>query len=174
MKDLVQVEKIEDHIYILRGQKVILDRDLAELYGVWTFALNQAVKRNKERFPEDFMFSLTRQEILRISQFVISSTGAKTFSLKFSKNVNAFTEQGIAMLSGILKSKRAIKVNIAIMRAFVKLRRILSIHKELAEKLNALEKKFEGHDSQIKTVFDAIRQIMEPKDDREKKIGFLK
>ena len=166
MSDLVPIERIESKIYLIRGQKVMLDRDLAELYGVETFVLNQAVKRNIERFPEDFMFSLTRKEILNISQIVIS--------LKFSKNVNAFTEQGIAMLSGILKSKRAILVNIAIMRAFVRLRHILATHKELARKLEELERKVEGHDVEIRSIFEAIRQLMAPGPaGTGKKIGFL-
>ena len=112
------------------------------------------------------MFSLTRKEILNISQIVIS--------LKFSKNVNAFTEQGIAMLSGILKSKRAILVNIAIMRAFVKLRQILSTHKELAQKLAELERKIEKHDVEIRSIFEAIRQLMSPPEKVVKKVGFLK
>ena len=167
MSHLIPAERIESKIYLIRGQKVMLDRDLAELYGVKTFVLNQAVKRNRERFPEDFMFSLTRQEISSISQFVISS------SIKFSKNVNAFTEQGVAMLSGVLRSRRAVQVNIAIMRAFVKLRRIISTHKELKEKLGQLEKKFTKHDVEIKSIFDAIRQLMMPQK-QSKKIGFLK
>jgi len=152
----------------------MLDKDLADLYGVRTFVLNQAVKRNKERFPEDFMFSLTRKEILSISQFVISSFGANNDTLKFSKNVNAFTEQGLAMLSGILNSKRAIQVNIAIMRAFVKLRQILSTNKELAIKVNELERKFENHDVDIQSIFEAIRQLMEPSPEEKKgRIGFV-
>lgn len=138
----------------------MLDRDLAELYDVKTFVLNQAVKRNRDRFPPDFMFSLTRWEILSISQFVISSLGQQNTSLKFSKNVNAFTEQGIAMLSGILRSKRAVQVNIAIMRAFVRLRAIFFSHKELAQKLKELEQRVGKHNSQIYDIFDAIRKLM--------------
>lgn len=168
MTNLVPAERIEKKIYMIRGRKVMLDKDLAALYGVKTFVLNQAVKRNRLRFPEDFMFSLTRQEILGISQIVISSS-----SIKFSKNVNVFTEQGIAMLSGILNSKRAILVNIAIMRAFVRLRRLISNHKELAQKLSELEGKVEKHDSEITAIFDAIRRLMAPEVVRTKKIGFM-
>jgi hypothetical protein len=172
MANMMPAQRIENKIFLIRGQKVMLDRDLAELYGVKTFVLNQAVRRNKERFPEDFMFSLTKQEILRISQFVISSLRSQLVTLKFSKNVNVFTEQGIAMLSGVLRSKRAIQVNIAIMRAFVKLRQILSTHKELAHKLSQLEKKIEDHDEEIKAIFDAIRRLMAGPEKPKKKIGF--
>ena len=143
----------------------MLDADLAELYQVSTGRLNEQVKRNNDRFPEDFMFSLTREEILSISQIAISS-------LKFSKNVNAFTEQGIAMLSSVLRSKRAVQVNIIIMRAFVKLRQILSTHKEFAEKLKELEDKLGNHDIKIRAIFDALRQLMEPEVKPKRKIGF--
>jgi len=168
MSDLIPVERIENRIYLIRGQKVMLDRDLAELYGVPTFVLNQAVKRNLERFPSDFMFSLTRQEITRISQIVISSS-----TLKFSKNVNVFTEQGIAMLSSVLRSKQAIQVNIAIMRAFVKLRKFIINHKGLAQKIKELENKSEKHDVEIQAIFEAIRRLMEPDEKPIKKIGFV-
>jgi hypothetical protein len=173
MDSLVPLETIENRIYFIRGQKVMLDSDLARLYGVKTFVLNQAVKRNLERFPDDFMFSLSKQEIMRISQIVISSDDRPSSSLKFSKNINVFTEQGIAMLSGVLKSKRAILVNIAIMRAFVRLRKILSSHKELADKLNELEAKFKKHDSQIVGIFEAIRQLMAYEEKPKGKMGFL-
>jgi hypothetical protein len=127
---LIPVERIEKAIYLIRGEKVMLDRDLAELYQVETRVLNQAVGRNHERFPPDFMFELTREEISGISQLVTSST------LKFSKRVSAFTEQGVAMLSTVLRSKRAIHVNIEIMRAFVKLRQMLSSNAELSRRLD--------------------------------------
>lgn len=168
-KSLIPVERIERLILLIRGQKVILDRDLAQLYGVETRVLNQAVRRNIDRFPEDFMFPLTRKEIMRISQFVISSVqpGAKT--LKFSKSVMAFTEHGVAMLSSVLNSPRAVQVNIEIMRTFVRLRRILASHAELARKLDALEKKY---DAQFKVVFDAIRQLMAPPEPKRRSIGF--
>lgn len=149
----IPVERIDSKIYLIRGQKVLLDRDLAELYGVETRALNQAVRRNAERFPADFMFSLTREEIGRISQIVISS------DLKFSNNVNAFTEQGVAMLSSVLRSPRAVQVNIEIMRAFVRMRQLVASSSDLARKLGALEKKY---DAQFKVVFDAIRALMSP------------
>lgn len=156
MKYLIPLESVEQRILLLRGHRVLLDRDLARLYEVETRALNQAVKRNLERFPDDFVISLTREEIMRISQSVISS------DLKYSKSVMAFTEEGVAMLSGILKSKRAVQVNIAIMRVFVRLRALMSAHKDLARKLQALENKY---DAQFKSVFDAIRMLMTPPPD---------
>ena len=164
MEKLIPQEIIEQKIFLIRGQKVMLDRDLARLYGVETKVLNQSVKRNIGRFPQDFMFSLTRKEILRMSQIVTS--------LKFSKNINAFTEQGVAMLSSVLRSKRAIQVNIAIMRAFVKLRKILSAHKELAYKLSELERRIEKHDKEIRGIFEAIRQLMALPEKPKRKIGF--
>ncbi len=163
MESLVPVEVIEKKIFLIRGQKVLLDRDLADLYDVETRALNQAVQRNIKRFPNDFMFTLTREEIMRISQIVTSS------DIKFSKQVRAFTEQGVAMLSGILNSDRAIEVNIQIMRAFVKLREMIATNKDLARRLDNLEKKY---DSQFKVVFDALRALMSPPAKTKRKIGF--
>ena len=160
---------IEGRIFLIRGQKVMLDRDLAMLYGVETRALNQAVRRNIERFPEDFILRLTREEIMRISQFVISSVHPGIKTLKFSKNVMAFTEHGVAMLSSILNSSRAVQVNIQIMRTFAKLREIISQHKDLARRLDDLEKKY---DAQFKVVFDAIRQMMAPPAPKRRPIGF--
>jgi hypothetical protein len=148
---LVEVDRVRNVILFIRGQKVLLDRDLAALYGVETRVLNQAVRRNADRFPPDFMFVLDRNEIMRISQSVISS------KLRFSKNVLAFTEQGVAMLSSVLSSRRAIQVNIEIMRAFVRLRQLLSSNAELARKLAGLERKY---DRKFKIVFDAIRELM--------------
>jgi hypothetical protein len=142
----------------------MLDRDLAMLYGVETRTLNQAVKRNRGRFPDDFMFALSREEIMRISQFVISSP-----KLKYSKKVYAFTEQGVAMLSSVLNSERAIQVNILIMRTFVGLRQLIDRNADLGRKLEMIEKKY---DSQFKVVFEAIRQLMVPKKPPKKKIGF--
>ena len=166
MNDPIPSEKIEKCIFLLRGQKVMLDADLAELYGVETGALKRAVKRNRERFPEDFMFPLTFQEvgILRC-QNGISSWGGHRF-LPY-----AFTEQGVAMLSSVLKSKRAVQVNIEVMRAFVKLREMLASHKDLALKLAEMEKKY---DSQFKVVFDAIRELMAPIEPppKPRRIGF--
>jgi phage regulator Rha-like protein len=163
---LVPLERIGQKILVIRGQKVMLDLDLAELYGVSTGTLNQTVKRQRERFPEDFMFQLTVEEyeILK-SQFVISrGWGGRRFP------PYAFTEQGVAMLSSVLNSKRAIQVNIAIMRAFVWLREMLATHADLARKLNALEKKY---DQQFQVVFEAIRQLMTPpKPAKRRRIGF--
>ena len=165
-KTLVPVEQIEKAILLIRGQKVMLDRDLADLYGVETRTLNQAVGRNLERFPEDFMFPLTREEIMRISQIVISS------KIKYAKRIHAFTEQGVAMLSSVLRSKRAVQVNIEIMRAFVKLREMASTQKELVVKLNELERKIEDHDESIQAIFEAIYRLMTPPEKTAKKIGF--
>ena len=159
----IPIEHIEHAIFLIRGEKVMLDRDLAELYGVETRVLNQAVRRNLERFPSDFMFELTREEITGISQIVTSS------KLKFSKRVTAFTEQGVAMLSSVLRSKRAILVNVEIMRTFVRLRQMLSSNTELAKQLKELERKY---DRQFKVVFDAIRQLMTPPEPKRKQIGF--
>ncbi len=144
----------------------MLDADLAELYGVTTGALNQAIKRNADRFPEDFMFHLTTEEAANLkSQFVISSGwGGRRRSLPL-----AFTEQGVAMLSGVLSSPRAVQVNIAIMRAFVRMRRMLVSHEELARKVNALEEKYDEH---FRVVFDAIRALMEPPKTPRRRIGF--
>jgi hypothetical protein len=155
----IPVERIERAILLVRGQRVMLDRDLATLYGVETGALNQAVKRNRDRFPDDFMFELTRDEIRNISQSVICSS-----TMKHEKNAYAFTEQGVAMLSSVLHSKRAVQVNIEIMRVFVRLREMMATHKELAFKLVELEERLEGHDEQIQNIFEAIRQLMTPPD----------
>jgi len=162
-KAVVPTEVIVTKIIFLRGEKVLLDRDLAELYGVETRMLNQAVGRNKKRFPEDFMFVLTREEITRISQSVTSS------KIKYSKRVTAFTEQGVAMLSSVLNSDRAVEVNIAIMRAFVQLRKMIASNAELAHKLDELEEKY---DEQFRIVFDAIRALIEHDQKPPKKIGF--
>jgi phage regulator Rha-like protein len=166
-KSLIPVERIEKAILLIRGQKVMLDADLAELYGVETRVLVQAVKRNIERFPEDFMFQLSQEEftILR-SQIVTSSDwGGRRYP------PYAFTEQGVAMLSSVLRSQRAIQVNIEIMRAFIRLRQMLASHVELARKLDALEKKY---DAQFKQVFEAIRQLMAPPEPKRRPIGFRK
>lgn len=152
---MVPAGRIESSILVVREQRVLLDRDLANLYGVETRVLNQAVRRNRERFPADFMLELSRDEIRRMSQIVISSNGQAP--LKFSKNVFAFTEQGVAMLSTVLHSPRAVQVNIEIMRAFVRLRQLLNTHADLARKLAQLEKKY---DQQFKAIFEAIRDLM--------------
>ena len=157
MKDLVPVEIIESKILLLRGRKVMLDRDLAALYGVTTKVLNQAVKRKIKRFPEDFMFCLTKAEMRNWrSQIVTSNLGAKMGARWVP---HAFTHNGISMLSSVLNSERAINVNIQIMRTLTRLMELLSTHKELARKLEELERKY---DSQFKGVFDAIRMLMAP------------
>ena len=165
----IPVEQIEHAILLIRGQKVMLDADLAGLYGVTVGRLNEAVKRNRDRFPADFMFQLADSEFANLkSQIAISSYGWGGRR----HPPYAFTEQGVAMLSSVLKSKRAVQVNIAIMRAFVKLREMLSAHTELRQKLAELERKLEGHDGQIRSLFDAIRQLMAPPHPKPRKIGF--
>ena len=169
MKEIIPHEVIERKIFIIRGQKVMLSPILAELYGVETRALIQAVKRNAERFPEDFMFQLTDEEYKNLkSQIVISSWGGSRRAFPY-----AFTEQGVSMLSSVLNSKRAIQVNIAIIRTFVRLKQMLSTHKDLAQKLSELERRMEKHDEHIHTIFQAIRQLMnQPPEPSKRKIGF--
>lgn len=152
---VVPMERIEKAILSMRGQRVMLDRDLAELYGVATIALRQQVKRNRQRFPDDFMFQLTKDEAdALVSQNVIPSPRSLGGSLPY-----VFTQEGVAMLSSVLRSRRAVEVNIAIMRAFVRLRELLASHKELAGKLDELEK---NYDEQFRAVFEAIRRLMAP------------
>jgi hypothetical protein len=162
------MKAVEGKILLVRGRKVILDRDLAELYKVETFNLNKAVKRNIDRFPSDFMFQLTSEEAdsLRFQIGMSKATGRG--GRRYLPYV--FTEQGVAMLSGVLNSKRAVQVNIAIMRAFVKLREMIASHKDLEKKLSELEKKFDG---QFQIVFEAIRQLMVIEEKPKKKIGFI-
>src|SRR5438132_10623982 len=165
-ESLIPAERIERSILLIRGQKVMLDRDLADLYGVETKTLNRAVRRNLDRFPSDFMFQLTLKELTDLRcQIGTSSWGGRRYLPR------AFTEQGVAMLSSVLNSKRAVRVNIEIMRAFVRLRQMLATHAELARKIEALEKKY---DAQFKVVFDAIRQLMEPAPTKRREIGFRK
>jgi len=160
-------EVIENKIFLVRGKKVMFDRDLAVLYGVETKFLNRAVKRNIERFPEDFMFQLSKEELASLRfHFGTSTRGGRRY-LPY-----AFTENGVAMLSSVLNSERAIHVNIQIMRTFTKLREMLATHKELAHKLAEIERKIERHDDEIKAVFDAIRGLMTPPEPKKKKIGF--
>lgn len=159
---------ISEKIVFIRNHKILLDRDLARLYGVETRVFNQAVKRNICRFPEDFMFRLNNKEADRlVSQNVIPHRKYFGGSLPY-----AFTEQGVAMLSSILRSERAIQVNIAIMRTFVKLRGMFSTHKELIHRLNQLEQKATKHDMEIQTIFEAIRQLMSPPGKPKRRIGF--
>jgi len=163
---LVPPERIERSILLIRGHKVILDADLAALYGVETKELIRAVKRNLPRFPDDFMFQLNEEEFenLRFHFGTSSQWGGRRYA------PYAFTEQGVAMLSSVLHSRRAIQVNIEIMRAFVRLRRILASHANLARKLDSLEKKY---NTQFKVVFDAIRELMKPPETKKRPIGFL-
>jgi hypothetical protein len=162
---MIPIERIERLIFVIRGHKVMLDADLSELYGVETKALNRAFARNRNRFPNDFAFRLSDAEFQDLRcQFDTSRWGGRRY-LPY-----AFTEQGVAMLSGILHSRRAVQVNIAIMRTFVQLRRLLVSNAELARKLEALEKK---HDARFKIVFDALRELMTPPEPKQRKIGFL-
>ena len=186
--NLIPATRIERRILFLRGQKVMLDFDLAELYGVETRTLNQAVKRNRERFPEDFMFQLTWKEVDELvrSQIVILDGKTRTIPSKIKRNPRsqtvilesgknlkfrpyAFTEQGIGMLSGVLNSPRAVQVHVAIIRTFVQLRQILASHSDLARKLATLEGKY---DRQFRVVFDAIRALMSEKKSPKREIGF--
>lgn len=170
MKNIIPAEVVESRIFLVRKRKVMLDSHLAELYGVTTKALNQAVKRNRDRFPADFMFQLTKieaEEFLR-SQFVTSSQAneisrSQFVTLKHGKNIKylpyVFTEQGVAMLSSILKSSRAVQVNILIMRTFVKLREIMATHIDLAQKIESLESKYAKHDKHIQAIFKLIKDL---------------
>ena len=165
--NLVSNQIIENAIYLIRGEKVMLDRDLARLYKVTTAAFNQAVRRNRDRFPKDFMFQLTAEEVTQLnrSQIVIGSQKHRDPRSR----PYAFTEQGVAMLSSVLRSKVAITVNIEIMRAFVKLRQMLTSNAELSRRLDELESKY---DKQFKVVFDAIRHLMSTPVKDRKEIGF--
>jgi phage regulator Rha-like protein len=165
--DIIPQESIESKIFSIRSKRVMLDRDLANLYQVETKVLNQAVKRNIQRFPDDFMFQLTREEFNSLrSQIVTLKRGQHRKYLPY-----VFTEQGVAMLSSVLSSERAIQVNIQIMRAFIKLKEMLSTHKDLKQKIEEMEKKY---DYQFKIVFDAIKQLLEPPEEPKGKMGFQK
>jgi hypothetical protein len=171
VREIVSQSYVEKRIYFFRSQKVMLSHDLAELYGVTTFNLNKAVQRNSERFPSDFMFQLKPKEteslIFQIGISKKKGRGGRRY-LPF-----AFTEQGVAMLSSVLRSKRAIRVNIEIMRAFARLREILAANKDFARKLEELERKFNAHDAQFHAVFDAIRELMNVPEKPKRRIGFL-
>lgn len=167
---LIPIETIISRILVIRNQRVILDKDLALLYGVETRVLKQAVKRNIKRFPSDFMFTLNNKEINKlVSQNVIPSKsylgGAKPF---------VFTEQGVAMLSSVLNSERAIEINILIMRAFVKLREIISSHKKVEQKLKDIERKLGDHEDQILQIIQIINELISPQPAEKKRIGFIK
>jgi len=174
---LTPSERIAHSILLLRGQKVLLDADLAELYGVQTKVLVQAVKRNLERFPDDFMFQLTNQEFNVLRSQIVTSSSQSLETLRWGGRRSApyaFTEQGVAMLSSVLSSPQAIAVNIEVMRAFVRLREVLTGNKELAAKLGELERKLKGHDQAIAGILDAIRQLMAPPPaPRKRPIGFV-
>ena len=162
MKPLIATELIENKIFLIRGQKVILSNHLAKLYGVQVRTLVQGVKRNIERFPDDFMFQLTREEIKSLRSQIVILENAKGRG-KYSKYLPyAFTEQGIAMLSSVLRSKRAIQVNIAIMRKFIRLKEVLATHKELAEKMEKLEKRMDKQDKYVIAIFEIIKSLMPP------------
>lgn len=169
MNSLIPVEAIADKIYFVRGHKVLMDRDLAGLYGVETGQLKRAVRRNIGRFPSDFMFELSKEELENWRcQFGTSNSD----KMGLRHRPMAFTEQGVAMLSGVINSTRAIQVNIAIMRAFVQMRQLLSSDKKLAEKLNTLEKRLTEHDKHFQIVFDAIKQMLSEDEKPKRKIGF--
>ena len=172
------IQRVEHRIVLIRGQKVMVDADLAELYGVSTKRLNEQVRRNLQRFPADFMFQLTTQETRFLRSHLVTSNLRSQFATSSSEHGGrrylpfVFTEQGVAMLSSVLNSERAIQVNIAIMRAFVKLRRILATHRKFAQKLMELEQRLEGHDQQIRSIFDAIREFTTSSQPLRRRIGF--
>ena len=169
------IESITSHILLVRGLKVMLDADLAVLYGVTTRVLIQAVKRNVDRFPRDFMFPLTEQEVANLkSQIVTSSLSDFAGWGGRRKPAHVFTEQGVAMLSSVLRSARAIAANIAIMRAFVRLREMVAANAELAKQLDELERRVSGHDEAITNIVRAIRELAAPPDPKPKRrIGFI-
>jgi hypothetical protein len=168
---LVPVERIEHAILLIRGQKVMLDSDLAALYAVEVRALIQAVKRNIERFPEDFMLQLTREESRALRSQSVTLKPGRGQHRKYLPY--AFTQEGVAMLSSVLRSPRAILVNIEVMRAFVRLRQLMATHQDLARKLAELEAKYDEHDERLTVVFEAIREILDPPRERTKgRIGF--
>ncbi|RJR38619.1 MAG: ORF6N domain-containing protein [Desulfobacteraceae bacterium] len=169
-KSDVPVERIVKSILIVRGQRVMLDKDLAELYGIETKVLKQSVKRSIDRFPSDFMFVLNIQEFKNLRSQIVTSSSALWGGSRYMPMV--FTEQGVAMLSSVLHSRRAVEVNIAIMRVFVQLREMMAAHKELAAKLKELEGRIQDHDEQIVAIFEAMRQLMAPPETERKKIGF--
>lgn len=168
MKDALSIERIRDSIYWIRSQRVMIDRDLALLYGVETKYLNRQVKRNLDRFPEEFMFQLNGKET---RELVTNWHRFKTLK-HASSHPYAFTEHGVAMLASVLKSQQAVKVSIFIIKTFVKLRQWLSVNKELAAKLDQLERKTERHDHEIQSIFQALRSLMMPPEKPKRKIGF--
>ncbi len=168
MNELIPMERIESKIFIIRGQKVMIDRDLAKLYEVETKYLNRQVRRNRKRFPKEFMFQLNRRERGELV------TNCHRFdSLKHSSSFPfAFTEHGVAMLAGILKSKKAIDISIYIVKAFIALKKYIYTHKEFAKRLNLLEQKHKKHDVEIETIFEAIKQLIKEEEQPKKRFGF--
>lgn len=172
--NLLPDEQVFSKIYVIRNQKVLLDEDLATLYGVSTRVLNQAVKRNIDRFPEDFMFQLTENELIILkSQIVTSRLSAAGSGWGGRRKLPlAFTEQGVAMLSSVLKSQQAIAINIQIMRVFVKMRRLISEYKELLEKIESLEATQLNQDARIQEIYNLIKELLEPVYRERKPVGF--
>ena len=166
---MIPDELVMNKIYIIRGQKVMLDRDLAELYQVETRALNQAIRRNTKRFPKDFMFQLTKKEFENWKSQIVISNSEK---MGLRKKPLAFTEQGVSMLSGILNSDTAIRVHIQIVRVFAKMRQMLLTHKDILLQLEKIEKKLTGHDEDIALVFQYLKQLLDPPQTPRRKIGF--
>lgn len=168
MRELIAARDIEQRIFLIRGHKVMIDRDLAELYQVPTKALNQAVKRNRDRFPDGFMFHLTRQETRELV------TNCDRFaSLKHASGYpSVFTEYGVAMLSSVLRSKRAVQINVQIIQTFIRLRQWALTHKDLAQKIAQLESRIRSHDKHIRTIFEALRELINPPEPPRKSIGF--
>ena len=169
-KQIIPFERIQQVIYLIRGQKVMLDYDLADMYGVSTKVLKQAVRRNSDRFPSDFMFELTNQEFTNLRSQIVTSSLPQWGGTRYTPM--AFTQEGVAMLSSVLRSARAVQVNIAVMRAFVRLREALATNKVLARKLAELEKGIAKHDENIRTLFQAIRELMLKPEPPSKPIGF--
>ena len=165
---IIPIEQVEQRILLVRGRKVIIDADLAQFYGVTTKRLNEQVKRNKNRFPEDFIFQLTTRE-----KSEVVANCDHLARLKFSPSLpNAFTEHGAIMAAGVLNSERAVELSVFVVRAFVRLRELLATNKELAVKLAELERRLEGHDASIQTLVEAIRQLMAQTDEDKRRIGF--
>lgn len=181
MKAIVPIEMIEKKIYLIRGQKVMLDSDLAGLYGVTTKVFNQGIKRNRDRFPEDFMFQLTDSEANAMRSQIVTASNPNVIrsqnATASKRNIRylpyAFTEHGVIMAASVLNSQRAVDVSVYVVRTFVRLRQMLAMNKELAHKLAELERKVESHDGSIRSLVMAIRQLMQEPEPKDKKIGFI-
>lgn len=177
MNEIIPEERIESKIFSIRGQKVMLDRDLAELYGVPTRALKQAVRRNRRRFPDDFVFSMSKQEILNWLHFVTGSSRSQSVTLKRGQNIKyppfAFTENGVAMLSSVLHSEKAIEVNVQIMRAFTRLRQIMVRNKDLTYLFRELKKKVDQHDIEIGLIIRTIEKMIAAEQKPKGRMGFV-